>query len=58
LILRHFFSAAKANLKTIVSVAIREPQPLVRLVRNLTVAKVDSIGLVERMCDQCGAGNS
>ena len=31
-----------------VSVAIREPDPLVRWVRNRTVAKVDSIGLVVR----------
>jgi hypothetical protein len=37
-----------ASLKTIVRVAVREPQPLVRWVRSRTVAKVDSIGLVVR----------
>ena len=39
-----------------VSVAIREPQPLVRFVRSRTVAKVDSITLVLRSDGQCSAG--
>jgi hypothetical protein len=47
LILRQCFSACR--LKTIVSVAVLEPHPFVRLVRSRTVAKVDSIGLVVRM---------
>jgi hypothetical protein len=34
------------------SVAVREPQPLVCLVLCLTVAKVDSMGLVVRICRQ------
>jgi hypothetical protein len=41
------------SLKTIVRVAIRDPQPLVRWVRSRTVAKVDSMGLVVRKCGQC-----
>ena len=41
-----------------VKVAMREPDPLVRWVRSRTVAKVDSIGLVVRRCDQCWAGKS
>ena len=45
---RHFFSADRVSLKTIVSVATREPQPLVLSVRNCTVAKVLAIGLVVR----------
>ena len=35
---RQVFSASRANLNTIVSVAIRDPHPLVFLVRSLTVA--------------------
>jgi len=35
-----------------VSVAIREPEPLVRRVRSRTVAKVDSMGLVVRTADK------
>ena len=45
---RRFFSADRVSLKTMVSVARREPQPLVLSVRNRTVAKVLSIGLVVR----------
>ena len=37
------------QLENQVSVANRDPQPFVRFVRSLTVAKVDSIGLVDRM---------
>jgi putative transposase len=55
---RQCFWASRPSLKTMVSVAIREPDPLVRWVRNRTVAKVDSIGLVVRKCDQCWAGKS
>ena len=36
--------------------AAREPGPLVTVVRNRTVAKVDSIGLVVRRWIQCSAG--
>jgi hypothetical protein len=50
---RQRFWASVASLKTIVRVAIREPEPLVRWVRSRTVAKVDSMGLVVRRCDQC-----
>ena len=56
--LRHLRWAVWASLKTMVRVAAREPHPLVRRVRWRTVAKVDSIGLVERMCCQCSAGKS
>ena len=42
---RQVFSASNANFHTIVRVAVRDPQPFVRLVRNRTVAYVDSIGL-------------
>jgi hypothetical protein len=55
---RQCFWASSPSLKTIVSVAIREPHPLVLWVRRRTVAKVDSIGLVVRRCDQCWAGKS
>ena len=33
-----------------------DPWPLVTLVRSLTVAKVDSMGLVVRRWTQCSAG--
>jgi len=36
-----------------VSVASLDPHPFVRFVRSLTVAKVDSIGFMDRMCTQC-----
>src|SRR5262245_44790326 len=55
---RHLFEALCINLNTIVSQAKAEPLPLVRYVRNRTVAKTDSIGLVERRCIQCSAGKS
>ena len=38
------------------SPAAFDPWSLVTLVRSLTVAKVDSIGLVVRRCTQCSAG--
>jgi hypothetical protein len=47
------FLGFQPSLKTMVGVAIREPEPLVRWVRSRTVAKVDSMGLVVRRCDQC-----
>ena len=43
---RHLFSALRHNLKTMVSMVYRDKQPRVLAVRSLTVAKVDSIGLV------------
>ena len=43
---RHLFSALRHNLKTMVSMVNRDKQPRVLAVRSLTVAKVDSIGLV------------
>ena len=49
LIFCQVFPASMVNLKTIVSVANLEPQPFVRFVRSLTVAKVDSIGFVDRI---------
>jgi hypothetical protein len=49
LILCQVFSASMANFKTMVSIANLEPQPFVRFVRSLTVAKVDSIGFVDRI---------
>ena len=36
----------------------RDPHPFVRLVRNRTVAYVDSIGLLVRRCTQWAAGNA
>jgi hypothetical protein len=50
---RQYCCAWVPSLKTMVKVAMREPQPLVPWVRSRTVAKVDSIGLVVRRCDQC-----
>jgi hypothetical protein len=41
-----------------VNVASLVPQPLVFFVLSLTVAKVDSMGLVVRMWIQCSAGKS
>ena len=43
---------------TIVSLAVREPQPFVLAVRKRTVANVDSMTFVDRMCIQCSAGKS
>ena len=48
LILRQCFSAPSSSLKAIASPALRDPAPLVRLVRALTVENVDSIGFVDR----------
>ena len=45
---RHFLAADSMSLKTIVRQANREPLPLVLRWRCLTVANVDSIGLVVR----------
>jgi len=36
--------------------ALREPAPLVTLVRSLTVENVDSIGFVVLRCTQCSTG--
>ena len=47
-----FFSADWASLNTIIRQAVREPLPLVLAVRSRTVANVDSIGFVVRMCIQ------
>ena len=55
---RQCFWASRPSLKTMVSVAIRDPHPLVRWVRSRTVAKVDSMGLVVLRWDQCWAGKS
>ena len=44
------------SLNAIASPADLERGPLVTLVRWLTVAKVDSIGLVVRRCTQCSHG--
>jgi hypothetical protein len=42
------FSASRVRFNTIVSVAMRDPHPFVRLMRCLTVANVDSMGFVVR----------
>ncbi len=55
---RQFCSAVLVNLKTIARMPARETQPRVLVVRKRTVAKVDSIGFVVRMCSQCSAGKS
>jgi len=55
---RHVLSAHIVNLKTIARHAAREPLPFVRFVLKRTVAKVDSIGFVVRMCIHCSAGKS
>ena len=48
--------ADSISLNAIARAAAFDPWPLVTLVRSLTVAKVDSIGLVVRRCTQCSAG--
>jgi len=55
---RHPLDALPISLKTIVRHATRLPLPFVFTVRSRTVANVDSIGLVVRMCRQCSAGKS
>jgi hypothetical protein len=45
---RQRFEALCISLKTIVKQAFRVPLPFVRVVRNRTVANVDSIGFVVR----------
>lgn len=47
-----FWEADRISLQTIVRQAVLEPLPRVRLLRSLTVAKVDSIGLVVRKWPQ------
>jgi hypothetical protein len=56
--LRQVLSADFASLKTIANALARDMQPLVLSVRSRTVAKVLSIGLLERRCFQCSAGKS
>ena len=48
--------ADSMSLNAIAIPAAREPGPLVTRWRNLTVAKVDSIGFVVRRWIQCSAG--
>jgi len=48
--------ADSISLNAIASAAALDPWPLVTFVRSLTVANVDSIGLVVRRCTQCSAG--
>ena len=48
--------ADSMSLNAMARPAARDPWPLVTFVRSLTVAKVDSIGLVVRRCTQCSAG--
>jgi hypothetical protein len=51
--------ADSMSLNAIATPAAREPgPPLVTHCRSLTVAKVDSIGLVVRRWTQCSAGAS
>ena len=54
---RHFCSAVFVNLKVIASRPARETQPRVLLVLSRTVANVDSIAFVVRMCSQSSAEN-
>jgi hypothetical protein len=54
----HLFSAHWYNLNAIVITVLPEKQPLTLAVLNRTVAKVDSLGLVVRICRQCSAGKS
>ena len=49
---RHRVDAALISCQTMVSVALRDPHPLVRCVRNRTVANVLSMGLVVLKCCQ------
>ena len=49
------FSIVSARPATIVKQASRLPAPFVFFVRNRTVANVDSIGFVVRMCIPYGA---
>ena len=55
---RHLACADSMSLKAIATPAALEPGPLVTRCRNLTVAKVDSIGLVVLRWIQCSAGKS
>ena len=53
---RHRVCADSMSLNAIATPAAREPGPLVTRWRSLTVAKVDSIGLVTGMKDHGAAG--
>ena len=55
---RQIFSASNANFHTIVSVAVCDPAPFVRLVRNRTVAYVDLTGLLVRTWTQWAVGRA
>jgi hypothetical protein len=50
------YETSAASLKTIASVDSPEPRPFARFVRSLTVAKVDSIGWLVRICTRCSVG--
>jgi len=52
------FWASSANCNIMASALSLEKAPFTRLVRWRSVAKVDSMGLVARMCNQCSAGKS
>ena len=56
--LRNFLCADIISLNAMASLTLRQRQPLVRLVRCRTVAKVLSIEFDVRMCLQCSAGKS
>ncbi len=51
-------SAFFESLNTMDRMLVRDPQSRVLAVRNRTVANVDSIGLVVRICTQYSAGKS
>src|ERR1700684_3841351 len=53
---RHRSWRDSISLKPMATAAAREPGPLVILVRCLTVANLDSIGLVVHRWTQCSAG--
>ena len=55
---RHFLLADIISLKTMMRTVLRFRQPLVFLVRFLTVEKTPSTGLVVRMCFRRSAGNA
>ncbi len=55
---RHRCWADSTSLKAIATPAALEPGLLVTRCRSLTIAKVDSIGLVMRRCTQCSAEKS
>ena len=55
---RQLFWAPSTSLKTMASAVLFDRQPLDRMVRCRTVAKVLSMGFVVRRCCQCSAGKS